>query len=227
MIVTIDGPAGSGKSTTARAVAQRLGFVYLDTGAMYRAVALAFLRSSTEPTPEEAASLLSALRVGVSYEDGTMHVTLNGEDVTQRIRTQEVGAMASRISQMRRVRDKLVEEQRRVGHERAASEGGVVLDGRDTGTVVFPDADVKIFMTADAQERARRRQAQYAEEGHEVALDEVLREIQTRDQADRDRDIAPLRKADDAVELDTTHRSVEEQVEFVAERVKAQQAQGT
>lgn len=224
MIVTIDGPAGSGKSTTARAVANRLGYVYLDTGAMYRAVALAFLRTATPPTREDARSLLSAVRVDVRHADDEMRVLLNGEDVSDRIRTSEVGDMASRVSTLRAVREKMVEEQRRVGREHDATEGGVVLDGRDTGTVVFPNADVKIYMTADPMERARRRQKDY---GDDVPLDEVYQEILERDRADRERDIAPLRKADDAVELDTTACNFEEQVDFVVDCVKQQTPEGT
>lgn len=223
MIITIDGPSGSGKSTTARAVARRLGYLYLDTGAMYRAVALAFLRAGAEPTPEAAAEILPDLRVDVRYDaDGEMQVLLDREDVTASIRTQEVGTMASRVSTFAAVREKLVREQRRIAREREQSEGGVVLDGRDTGTVVFPAADLKIYMEADARVRARRRQAEYAERGRSVALEEVHREIVERDRQDRERDLAPLRKAEDAIVLDTTHCTIEEQVDFVVKHAAAQ-----
>lgn len=227
MIVTIDGPAGSGKSTTARAVAERLGFLYLDTGAMYRAVALAFMQRDAAVTEASAEALLPNVRVDVRYEDGEMRVLLNGDDVSERIRTQAVGQTASAISSLRPVREKLVREQRRIGYEREQTEGGVVLDGRDTGTVVFPDAGLKVYMKADPTERARRRQQQYAEDGREVALETVRREIEQRDRADRERDIAPLKKADDAVELDTTHRTIQEQVDFVVDYVNKRQMQGT
>ncbi len=227
MIITIDGPSGSGKSTTARAVARRLGYLYLDTGAMYRAVALAFLRADAAATPEAAAELLPGLRVDVRYEDGDMRVFLDREDVTGAIRSQEVGTMASRVSKLAAVREKLVREQRRIAREREQSEGGVVLDGRDTGTVVFPDADLKIYMQADAEVRARRRQAEYAERGRPVPYEEVYREIVERDRQDRERALAPLRKADDAVELDTTHRTIEEQVDFVVKRTEAYRREGT
>lgn len=224
MIVTIDGPAGSGKSTTARAVAHRLGYLYLDTGAMYRAVALAFLRTDTDPNPDGAASLLPNVEVNIQYDEDEMRVFLNGDDVSDRIRTSEVGDMASQVSTLRAVREKMVEEQRRIGRERDAEEGGVVLDGRDTGTVVFPDAPVKIYMIADAMERARRRQSEY---GDDVSIEEVHQEIQERDRVDRERDIAPLRKADDAIEVDTTDSTVETQVDFVVDCVKQRMAGGT
>lgn len=221
MIITIDGPSGSGKSTTARAVAQRLGYLYVDTGAMYRAVALAFLEADASPTAEVADELLPTLRIDIQYADGEMRVLLNGQDVSASIRTQAVGEMASKVSQLAAVRDKLVREQRRIASERKAAEGGVVLDGRDMGTVVFPDADVKIYMVADVAVRARRRQAEYAQQGRTVPLDEVRQEIIERDRQDRQRELSPLQKAEDAIELDTTDRTIEEQVEFVVEHVRA------
>ena len=227
MIITIDGPASSGKSTTARAVAERMGYLYLDTGAMYRAVALAFLREDASPTPDAAQEVLPRIKVDISHEDGTMHVHLNGTDVTADVRTQRVGEMASRVSTLRGVRDKMVREQRRIAQERQASEGGLVADGRDMGTVVFPQAEVKIYMEADDRVRARRRHEEYQRQGEDIAFEEVLREIQTRDRQDRTRDIAPLRRADDAIELDTTDCSVEEQVEFVVEHIRSQAEQGT
>lgn len=227
MIITIDGPSGSGKSTTARAVAQRLGYLYVDTGAMYRAVALAFLEADASPTPEAADELLSTLRIDIRYADGEMRVLLNGGDVSASIRTQAVGEMASRVSQLAAVRNKLVREQRRIASEREAAEGGVVLDGRDMGTVVFPDADVKIYMVADVAVRAQRRQAEYAQQGRTVPLDEVRQEIIERDRQDRQRELSPLQKAEDAIELDTTDRTIEEQVDFVVEHVRARRQEGT
>lgn len=227
MIVTIDGPAGSGKSTTARRVAARLDYVYLDTGAMYRAVALAFLQAGGAPTPEVAERVLSGLDVDVRYESDTMKIFLNEEEVTDRIRSAEVGSIVSEISTLQPVRAYMVEEQRRIGREQEARHGGVVLDGRDIGTVVFPEAPVKIFMVADLDERARRRQQEYEEAGEDLSLEEVREEIEQRDRRDRNREIAPLRRADDAVTLDTTERTIEEQVTFVVDRVKACSGRGT
>lgn len=227
MIVTIDGPAGSGKSTTARRAASRLGYVYLDTGAMYRAVALAFLRAGAEATSEGATAVLPSTDIDVRYEADGMHVFLNGQDVTDDLRTAEVGGIVSQISTLAPVRTHMVDEQRRIGHEKAEAHGGVVLDGRDTGTVVFPDADVKIFMVADLDERARRRKQEYEEAGQQISLEEVRAEIEERDRRDRNRDIAPLRRAEDAILLDTTDRTIAEQVAFVVDHVKARFPQGT
>jgi cytidylate kinase len=227
VIVTIDGPAGSGKSTTARRVAAQLNYVYLDTGAMYRAVALAFLRADASATPTGADHVLPALDVDVTYRDDTMHVFLGDEEVTDQLRTSEVGAIVSDISTLAPVREYMVEEQRRIGREQAEIHGGVVLDGRDTGTVVFPNADVKIFMVADVNERARRRQKEYEAAGEDISLDAVRAEIEERDRQDRTRDIAPLRRAEDAEVLDTTDCTIAEQVAFVVDRVKAHAGRGT
>ena len=228
MIVAIDGPASSGKSTTARAVAERAGLLYLDTGAMYRAVALAFLRAGREATPEAAEEVLDGLNVGVAHDEaegnGAMRVMLDGEDVTGQIRQPQVTRKASEVSTLRAVRKKLVEEQRRVAAEHEAAGGGVVLDGRDIGTVVFPEADVKIFLVADAQVRAERRHAELKEQGEAPPLEDVLASIRRRDAQDRARAASPLKKADDAVEFDTTARSIEEQVEFVLQHVREHEA---
>ncbi len=227
MIVTIDGPAGSGKSTTAQRVANQLDYVYLDTGAMYRAVALGFLRDGAPATPEGAESVLPTLDVDVQYRADTMRVFLGEEEVTDQIRTAEVGSVVSDISTLASVREYMVEQQRRIGREQAEEHGGVVLDGRDTGTVVFPDADLKIFMVADLDERARRRQQEYEAAGEDISFEEVRAEIEERDHQDRNRDIAPLRRAEDAVLLDTTDRTIAEQVAFVVDRVKAHSSWGT
>jgi cytidylate kinase len=227
VIVTIDGPAGSGKSTTARRAAARLEYVYLDTGAMYRAVALGFLRADAPATLSGAEAVLPALAVDVQYKDDTMQVFLGDDAVTDRIRTAEVGRIVSDISTLAPVREYMVEQQRRIGRAQADRHGGVVLDGRDTGTVVFPEAPVKIFMVADIDERARRRLQEYEAAGEEVTFEEVRAEIEERDQQDRTRDIAPLRRADDAIVLDTTDCTIAEQVDFVVDRVKAHDAHGT
>jgi cytidylate kinase len=227
VIVTIDGPAGSGKSTTAQGVAEELNYVYLDTGAMYRAVALGFLRVNAEASQAGAKEVLSDTEVDVQYQNDQMHVFLNGEDVTGNIRTPEVGAVVSDISTLRVVRKRMVREQRRIGFEQEEAHGGVVLDGRDTGTVVFPDAPVKIYMEADLSERARRRQDEYASEGEEVTLAEVRNELKRRDRQDRNREIAPLRRSEDAITLDSTDRTIENQIAFVVDCVKEAQKSGT
>jgi len=227
VIVTIDGPAGSGKSTTAQRVANQLDYVYLDTGAMYRAVALGFLRDGAPTTPEGAERVLPTLDVDVQYRADTMRVFLGEEEVTDQIRTAEVGSVVSDISTLASVREYMVEQQRRIGRDQAEEHGGVVLDGRDTGTVVFPDADLKIFMVADLDERARRRQQEYEAAGEDISFEEVRAEIEERDHQDRNRGIAPLRRAEDAVLLDTTDRTIAEQVAFVVDRVKAHPSWGT
>ena len=224
MIVAIDGPAGSGKSTTARAAAEALGFLYIDTGAMYRAAALAFLREDLEAASQHVERVALKGRIGVAYEKGEMRVLLGGEDVTERVRDQDVGRMASQVSALPAVREELVAAQRRIAQDYQAGGGaGVVLDGRDVGTVIFPEAEVKVFMVAGVEERARRRQAQLRGRGTTLSLSEVKEEIEARDQKDRARDVAPLRRAGDAVELDTTRRTVQEQVHFVVERVRERQ----
>ena len=159
--------------------------------------------------------------------DGRMQVVLNEEDVSEKIRTPEVGAVVSQISTLRPVRDRMVREQRRIGFEQEEHHGGVILDGRDTGTVVFPEADLKVFMVADVEERARRRYQEYTEEGKDISLEAVRQEIRDRDQRDRNREIAPLRRADDAVSLDTTEKTIDEQIAFVVDRVKAHRKSGT
>lgn len=217
LIIAIDGPAGSGKSSTARGVARRLGYLYLDTGAMYRAVALAFLRNKAAATAEAAGRLLPELTLDVRYQNGEMQVLLDGTVVSEAIRDPEVGQMASRVSTLPAVREKLVAEQQRIG-QTFREHPGVVIDGRDIGTVVFPDADLKIFMIADAQVRAQRRQDELAEKGTVVPFEEVLAEMRQRDRQDTERAHSPLRRADDAIDLDTTHCTLEDQIQFVIDK---------
>lgn len=218
LIVAIDGPAGSGKSTTARLAAERLGYVYLDTGAMYRAVALSQMRS--EAGVQKPEGNLPEYQIDVQFEQGEMRVLLNGADVSEAIRTPEVGAMASKISKIAEIRERLVYLQRKTAREFVEHGIGVVLDGRDIGTVVFPDADLKIFMVADPEVRARRRQAELAARGRFVGIEDVLAEIRERDRQDSEREIAPLRKADDAEVLDTSRCDVGEQVSYIVRKVR-------
>ena len=228
MIVAIDGPAGSGKSTTARQVADRLGWLYLDTGAMYRAVGLAFRERSLPVTDAAAESLLPGLDVRLTPGPDGTRVALDGDDVTDRIRTPEAAADASRASALAAVRTAMVALQRQAAAAYTAETGrGVVLEGRDIGTVVFPDADVKFFLVADLDARARRRLADFAgadgDSGPEpasAALETVRAELDARDARDRDRTHAPLRAAPDAVTLDTTALTIDQQVEAVLAAVR-------
>lgn len=204
-VITIDGPAGAGKSTVARRLAERLGYALVPTGAMYRAVALSVTRAGL-PARESGALRRHLERLEVGVKDGRVY--LDGEDVTAAIRTQEIDRVTSDITTLASVRDKVTPLQRR-----EAAEGGVVLEGRDTGTVVCPDAEVKFFLTASLEARARRRHADLAAEGVRVELDTVREEVRARDLRDETRELAPLRRAPGAIELDTSDLTVEEAVE--------------
>jgi cytidylate kinase len=208
-IIAIDGPSGAGKSTAAKSLAKRLGYLYIDTGAMYRAVALKAREKATLPEDEESlCRWVSSLHLSFHRQGDKMQVLCDGEDVTEAIRSPEMSLLASEISKKRGVRQALVSLQREMG-----SEGGVVLEGRDIGTVVFPDADVKFYLDAEAGERARRRFEELAEKHKEVGLKEIFEEVTKRDHNDRQRQLSPLRKAEDALLIDSTHRSAEEVVE--------------
>ena len=216
MIVTIDGPAGSGKSTVAKKVAECLGFHYLDTGAMYRAVAFLALASGIRPTDEDAVTgLAMEHEVSFAHEPGEAlpsRVFIGGNDVTSAIRTPRVDEAVSAVARMPRVRDAMLIHQRAVGRS-----SDIVIEGRDIGTVVFPDAEVKVFLTATPEERARRRAAQQALSGLLVDPAGVRESMLRRDEADSSREVAPLTPADDAVMLDTTGLSIEQVVERIAE----------
>lgn len=217
MIVAIDGPAGAGKSTVAEELARRRGLQLVDTGAMYRAVGYHALRHGVDlEDAEDVAEIAESLDFEFRFVDGDNIIYCNGERLDDEIRTGEVSRAASIISAHSRVRDVLVEQQRDVGRDRPS-----VLEGRDIGTVVFPDAGVKIFITATREERARRRAAQMRDQGQEVSYDEVLAEIEQRDRRDMQRDVAPLKKADDAVEIVTDEMTVEEVIREV-ERLTSQ-----
>ena len=209
--VAIDGPSGAGKSTVARAAAMKLCYVYVDTGAMYRAIGLAVCRKGV--SGEDAAGITAALRgieIALRYENGTQHVLLCGEDVSDAIRTPEIAYYASKVSAVPEVRRFLLDLQRNM-----AKKSNILMDGRDIGTVILPDAQVKIFLTASAKCRAERRYRELIAKGQDVTLERVLSDIESRDEQDRTRAIAPLRQAEDAVLLDTGNLTLEESIEAV------------
>jgi cytidylate kinase len=219
MIITIDGPAGSGKSSAARALAARLGFEFLDTGAMYRAVALAALRAGVPFEEGPLQSLLAGLRLEMPPGGA---VLLQGEDVAGQIRTAEVTSASSQLAVVEAVRQTLADLQRSIAAGR-----NMVCEGRDQGTVVFPDAVCKFFLTADSQERARRRQAELEARGVVVGLPELEAEMILRDDRDANRDLAPLRPAADAVLIDTTHLTLEQVVDSLEEEVRRRMKDGS
>jgi cytidylate kinase len=207
-IVTIDGPAGAGKSTVSKMLARRLNYIYLDTGAMYRAVALRAQREGIEPKDEPALDRLCAnLEISFQETGEGQRLICQGEDVTERIREPEIGWMASVVSMMRPVREAMGALQRKMG-----SRGGVVAEGRDMGTVVFPGARFKFFLVADPRERSLRRYRELKAKGREIKLEEVEREVRERDAQDSSRELAPLRPAEDAHLIDSTGLTPEEVV---------------
>jgi cytidylate kinase len=216
-VIAIDGPAGAGKSTAAKLLAQRMGYVLVDTGALYRGVALsAFERAVDWEDGAALGSLVDELSLSFQRNsDGTLRLLIDGVDRSQDIRTPHISTGASRVSRHLEVRKALLGLQRRLG-----AAGGVVLEGRDIGTVVFPDADVKVFLTASDEARATRRHAELRHAGHEVEIEQVLREIRERDRLDSERDIAPLRPAEDAVLLDTSGMSLDAVLERLETLVK-------
>ena len=217
LIITIDGPAASGKSTVARLLAEKLGASFLDTGAMYRAVTLAAMQAGVDMSDEE--KLLEVLETGkfqFAVKEGKMTVCIDDVDITEQIREPKVTANARYIASAAKLREKLVRMQR----EFAAGEEKIVTEGRDQGTVAFPDADIKFYLTADSAERARRRQAELQAQGGYESLGQIQRDIEKRDKSDENRTVGPLRQASDAVEIDTTDLGIEEVVEKLLRYVK-------
>ena len=213
--IAIDGPAGAGKSTIAKVVAQRLGFVYIDTGAMYRAVGLYALKRGISPEDEKGLEeILDGLEIDIKFEEKGQLILLGGRDVTGQIRTQEISAAASDVAKWRAVRRKLVDLQRRL-----ADKYSVVMDGRDIGTHVLPDAQVKLFLTADVEDRARRRYSELLEKGEEASLKVVLEDMKKRDYNDSHRTVAPLKRAEDAVEVNTTGFALEKSVGLIYQTI--------
>lgn len=218
IIVAIDGYSGCGKSTTAKAVAKILQYTYLDSGAMYRAVTLYFLRNNTDLSgTKEVDQALRNIKISFHFNEakGLQEIFLNGENVENEIRGMAVSTYVSQVSKLSNVRQKMVDIQRRMGNEK-----GIVMDGRDIGTIVFPQAELKIFMTADTTIRAERRQKELMEKGEKISLDIVKKNLESRDKIDSGRSVSPLKKATDAVEIDTSHLEFKEQVSRIIELAK-------
>ena len=215
LIVAIDGPAGSGKSTSAKIVAQSLGYLYIDTGAMYRAITLLAIRNKISKD-EDVIKLAEHTDIKLDFVDGETKVKVNDEDVTGEIRSHEVNSKVSEVSKIEGVRKILVNKQR----EMSKGDRGIVMEGRDIGTVVFPEADVKIFMTASIEARSERRMKEYLEKGTDISLEEVKKNLLSRDNIDSHRDVSPLTKADEAVDVDTSKVSIPEQVNIIIEEIK-------
>ena len=216
LVIAIDGPAASGKSTTAKLTAERLGYMHIDTGAMYRAMTLKVLEQKIDVNDaERIGNLAEETEVRLRRKRNELQVLLDNQDVTKRIRSQAVSSAVSAVSSVMKIREALVREQRSMGNN-----GGIVLEGRDIGTVVFPNADIKIFMIANVEERARRRQRELRQTGIEVDIEKLEKEIVERDRKDSERSLSPLRKADDAIVLDTSDMTIEQQVEFIIHKAK-------
>jgi cytidylate kinase len=216
LIIAIDGPAGSGKSTSAKLVAKKLGYLYIDTGAMYRAITFHALENRAIGDESKITELARKCKIELNYVDGEVIVLLNDENVSDKIRSAEVNAQVSDVSKISEVRKLLVEKQREIG----AKGYGVVMEGRDIGTVVFPNADVKIFLTASLDTRATRRTNEYRENGSNVLVDEIKNNLSNRDKIDSSRNDSPLKKANDAVEVDTTNVTIDQQVNMILDVVK-------
>ena len=211
--VAIDGPAGAGKSTIAKLVAKEIGYIYVDTGAMYRGLAIHFLDKGIQP--QETEKVIEACKdaeVTIAYEDAVQHVYLNGKDISSRLRNEEVGNMASVTSAIPEVRKKLLELQQNL-----AKTQNVIMDGRDIGTCVLPHADVKVYLTASVETRAKRRYQELQEKGEDCNLEEIAHDIEERDRRDMTREIAPLKQAEDAVLVDSSDMTIAEVVKTIVD----------
>ena len=216
LIVAIDGPAGSGKSTSAKLVAQKLGYVYIDTGAMYRAVTYMALKKNLLGNESAIGDLANSADIQLDYVNGETKVSVNGSDITEELRSIDVNRNVSEVSRIEEVRKALVRQQKALGN----NDRGLVMEGRDITTIVFPDADVKIFLTASIEQRAKRRADEYKNKGISVSIDEIKRNIIERDKIDSTRKLSPLLKAPDAIEIDTSKVTIEEQVKLILKQVK-------
>ena len=215
LVVAIDGPASSGKSTSAILVAQKLGYLYIDTGAMYRAITFLALQKNLQ-NEKDIIKLAGQIDLKLDFVNGKTKVFVNGSEITEDIRTAEVNAKVSDVSKIKDLRKILVKKQREMG----SKDRGVVMEGRDIGTVVFPEADVKIFMTASIDARAERRMKEYIDKGIDISLEEVKKNLLNRDEIDSGRDVSPLTMAPGAVKVDTSRVSIAEQVNIIIEEVK-------
>ena len=211
--VAIDGPAGAGKSTIAKLVAKEKGYIYVDTGAMYRGLAIHFLDKGIQPQEtEKVIEVCKDAEVTIAYEDAVQHVYLNGKDISSRLRNEEVGNMASVTSAIPEVRKKLLELQQNL-----AKTQNVIMDGRDIGTCVLPHADVKVYLTASVETRAKRRYQELQEKGEDCNLEEIAHDIEERDRRDMTREIAPLKQAEDAVLVDSSDMTIAEVVKTIVD----------
>ena len=218
--IAIDGPAGAGKSTIARRVAKELSFIYVDTGAMYRAMALYLLRKEVnKDDTEQIGNICQDAEISIEYQNGEQIVLLNDENVNSYLRTEEVGNMASVSSAVPRVREKLLSLQRKLARDMS-----VVMDGRDIGTTILPDADVKIYLTASSLTRAKRRYLELQEKGTVCNLDEIQKDIEERDQRDMNREISPLRQAEDAVLVDSSNLTIQQVVDRILQIFRSKAA---
>ncbi len=213
--VAIDGPAGAGKSTVAKAAAKELGFIYVDTGALYRTIALSAVRNGVIDDNEKIIEMLSSITVELGHEGGAQRVYLNGEDVSEHIRTPEISMGASNVSAIPKVREFLLELQRDI-----ARKNNVIMDGRDIATVVLPNADVKIFLFASPECRAQRRYKELIEKGESVMYEDVLNDVNQRDYQDSHREIAPLKPSEDSIMCDTSELTLEESIQAIVNIVK-------
>ena len=216
MVVAIDGPSGAGKSTVSRMLAKRLGYLQIDTGAMYRAAALLMSRAGIDfENLQSVENFCKNIHIKLDSVDGGQHVFANGHDVTEQIRTPEISLLTSRISALKPVREALMRAQRDLGEN-----GGVVLEGRDIGTVVFPDAELKFFLSASPEERGRRRFAELVEKGEKVTLEKTINDVIQRDEQDTKRDLAPLKQAEDAIVIDSSALAIDEVLDLMEKYVK-------
>lgn len=214
-VIAIDGPSATGKSCTAKLLAKKLNIVYVDTGAMYRTCAYYFITNNIEINEENARKYMKDIDIKLNYVDGNIVILLNNEDVTSKIRTQEMSMGASNISKLAYVREKLVDMQRKIGENIS-----VVMDGRDIGSVVFPNADLKVYLEADTKVRAIRRKKDLEKLGQQVSLEEIEKDIEKRDFQDMNRENSPLIKVKDAVVINTTNNSVEDVTEYIISLLK-------